>query len=146
MSASFRSPSRGAVIAAAPSASASSSSAFSLARVERSRCSAAASSGLRDEPVADSTNRFDPARLLQGATELMHSLLDTVLEPGVARPPNPLEQLRATDHLTRPPGHQLQHGERPSFELQGTLTDRRLTSAKRGLRVPPCQASRSRAT
>src|ERR1700693_5224476 len=126
MSASLRSPSRRAGVAAAPSASASSSSAFNLASLERSWCSAAASSGLRDEPVADSTNRFDPARLIERATELVHRLLDTVLESLVARPPHPLQQLRATDHLPRPPGQQLQHLQWPAFQLQRPLAKRRL--------------------
>src|ERR1700686_2948859 len=123
MSASLRSPSRRPGVAAAPSASASSNSAFNLASVERSRCSAAASSGLRAEPVADFQDRFDPGRLLEDAPELMHGLLDAVLEPGVARPPDLLEQLRAGDHLTGAPGQQLQHQEWPAFYLDGTIAE-----------------------
>src|ERR1700704_2574384 len=129
-SASLRSPSRRSGCAAAPSAPASSSSAFILASVERRRCSAAASSGLGDELVADSTNGLDPARLLQGAADLMNRLLNAVLEPAVGRSPNSLEQLRATHHLTRPAGKQLQHQKGPAFELQGAFAKPCLATRK----------------
>jgi hypothetical protein len=53
----------------------------------------------------------------------VHGLLDAVLKPGVTRPPDTLEQLSAADHLTGPPGQQLQHQEWPAFQLHGAIAE-----------------------
>src|SRR5713226_9728608 len=103
---------------AVPTISASSSSAFSRASVDRSRCSAAGSSGLGDEPIADATHGFDPARFLEGAAQLICGLLDAVLETLEGAAPDAFEQLSARDRLTLSRRQQLQHQQRPSLDLQ----------------------------
>src|SRR5581483_2410615 len=99
-----------------PSSSASSSSAFIRASVDRSRCSAAARSALRDELVSDATYRLDPGRLAERAPHLVHCLLHAVLKPRVGRAPHPLEQLRPRDHLARALREKVQRGKRPALE------------------------------
>src|SRR5438445_8667103 len=111
---------------ATPSAIASSSSAFSRASVDRKRCSAAASSGLGDEPIPDATNGFDPTGFLERAAQLVCGLLDAVLETLVAVAPHMLEQLSAGDHLALTRREHLEHQQWPAFELQGLRFQKRL--------------------
>src|SRR5260370_19850211 len=103
---------------ASPSAWAISSSARILARVERRRWRAAAASGLDDKPVADSTDRLDPSRLLELAAHLVHRLLEAVLEAGISGAPNAVQQLRSSHHLARPVDQDLEHQQRPPLQLQ----------------------------
>src|SRR6202165_110365 len=111
-----------------PSTSESSSSALIRASVERSRCSAAATSRLGDEPVADSTYRLDPAWLFQSPADFVHRLLDAVLKPGIAAAPHAFENLGASYHFSRAAGEHLQHQQGPALELQRPLTEPGLPS------------------
>src|SRR5712691_12323913 len=101
---------------AVASISASSSSAFSRASVDRSRCSAAGSSGLGDEPISDATYGFDPAGFLEGAAQLVCSLLDAVLETLESAAPYAFEKLGERDHLALARRQHLQHQPRPPLE------------------------------
>src|SRR6267378_5593435 len=106
---------------------ASSSSAFTRARVERSRCSAAGSSGLRDESVPDPTYGFDPTRFFQAAAKLVGSLLEAVLEPLEGAPPHMLEKLSPCNHLALVRSQKLQHQQRPSLQLYRSRSEKRLS-------------------
>src|SRR5207245_3642960 len=112
---------------ATPSTTASSSSAFSRASVDRSRCSAAASSGLGDEPIPDATYGFDPTRFLQGATQLIRRLFDAVLESLEIVAPHMLEELGTRHHITVARRKQLQHQQRPALKLESLRFEKGLT-------------------
>src|SRR5207302_643469 len=93
-------------------------SALSRASVDRRRCSAAASSGLGDEPIPDATNSLDPTGFLERAPQLVNGLLDAVLEAFIAVAPHVLEELSASDHLALTRREHLQHQHWPAFDLQ----------------------------
>src|SRR6266849_9316282 len=116
--ASRTSSNRRSIGGATPSTIASSSSAFSRASVDRKRCSAAASSGLGDEPVPDATYGFDPTGFLQRAAKLVRSLLDAVLEALEIVAPHVLEQVSSRHHIAIVRREQLEHQHRPPLELQ----------------------------
>src|SRR6185312_4234167 len=106
-----------------PAASPSSSSAFTRASVERKRCRAAASSGLGDEPVANSTHRLYPSRLMQRAPDLIRGLFQAVLETGVGAAPHLLEELFTRHHIAFSAREQVQHRHRPPLKLQHALPE-----------------------
>src|SRR6266576_3904467 len=135
-SASPRSPSSLSTGGASPSASASSSSARARASVDRRRCSAPASSVLDDEPVSDPTDRLDPPRLAQLPADLVHRLLHAVLKARIRAAPHPLQQLGPRHHLAGPVGQQLEHQQRPAFELQVPVTQTRLAPSRVDVQAP----------
>src|SRR5207244_6124406 len=105
-----------------PSASASSSSAFSLASVDRSRCRGCDRSAL-GEPVSDSTYGLDPAWFAKSSANLVHRLLNAVLEPRVRAAPGPFQQLRPRDHLAGPFRQDVERRQRPALELEGSAVE-----------------------